>query len=273
MRQSRVLKLERLKKHIEKSGDMLIAFSGGVDSTFLARVAHDVLGDRAVAVTATSSTYPKRELLLAKRLAREIGIRHMVIESLETEIPSFRENLPDRCYHCKKELFSKLKEVARKENIGNVADATNVDDLTDHRPGMRAKEELGVVSPLLDAGMTKDDIRSLSKDMGLYTWNKPAFACLASRFPYGTEITRDRLSVVERAEDIIRGLGVVQSRVRYHGNMARIEVCRADMQKVLDNSGKLAEAFLELGFVYVCLDLMGYRTGSMNEVLENGEDA
>ena len=198
-------KLEKLKKWLRSLKRVVIAFSGGVDSTFLAKVAYDVLHDNAIAVTATSSTYSKREFEDAKKLAKLIGIKHIIIESEETEIEGYKENPIDRCYYCKSELFSKLNEIAKKENAV-VLDGSNFDDLSDYRPGMKAVEELNVRSPLKDAGLTKQEIRELSKQMDLPTHDKPAIACLASRFPYGTEITKERLAKIEKAEDFLKEL-------------------------------------------------------------------
>lgn len=266
-------KIEKLKKRIEKMGSAVIAFSGGVDSTFLVRLAHDVLEDKAIAVTATSSTYPKTDFEEAKRLSKIIGIRHIIIESEETEIGGFKENPADRCYYCKKELFSKLKEIAGKENIHYVLDGTNYDDLSDYRPGMQAAKELNVVSPIKDAKLTKDEIRALSKELGLDTWDKPASPCLASRFPYGTRITRRRLGMVGSAESAIRDIGIKQVRVRYHGKIARIEVDKKNMGLLLKHSEDITKKLKGLGFTYITLDLEGYRAGSLNEVLKNGENA
>ena len=248
---------------------MVIAFSGGVDSTFLVKVAYEVLGKNVIAVTAASSTYPKTELEEAKRLARLIGVRHIIVNSQETEVENFKRNPPNRCYYCKKELFSRLKEIAKKEKINYVLDGTNYDDLTDFRPGMKALRELNIISPLKDAKLTKEDIRNLSKLMNLDTWDKPACACLASRFPYGIRITKERLDRVEKAEAVIRNLGIRQLRVRYHNEIARIEVNKKDMQLLLEHSDSIVKKFKELGFIYVTLDMEGYRTGSLNEVLRN----
>jgi uncharacterized protein len=263
------VKLEKLKTILGETGGVVIAFSGGVDSTFLLRVAADVLGDRCLAVTAMSSTYPSREYREALELAKSFGARHKSVTSEELDIPEFADNPPDRCYFCKRELLEKLVEIARREGMEFVAEGSNVDDEGDFRPGMRAVAELGVKSPLKEAGLGKEDIRELSRRMGLPTWNKPSFACLSSRFPYGTRITKRRLKMVETAEEKIRDLGFLQVRVRYHNEIARIEVGTEDMDKFLNPElrREINRALKEAGFKYVTLDLQGYRTGSMNEVL------
>ncbi|SNX55066.1 ATP-dependent sacrificial sulfur transferase LarE [Thermoanaerobacterium sp. RBIITD] len=262
-------KYEKLKKYIEELGSAVIAFSGGVDSTFLLKICYDVLKDKAIAVTATSSTYPEREFREAIKLAKEIGIRHKIIRSEELEIEGFAKNHVNRCYYCKSELFSKLIKVAEEEGMKYVLDGTNADDTGDFRPGRRAAKELGVKSPLLECGFTKDDIRKMSKELGLPTWNKPAYACLSSRFPYGEEITSDKLSMVEKAEDYLLKLGFVGFRVRHHGDIARIELRQDQINMMMDENMRkdVIKKFKGVGFKYVSLDLEGYRTGSMNEAV------
>lgn len=264
-------KLEDLKAIIAKTEGAVVAFSGGVDSTFLLKVARDVLGDKVIAVTANSETYPKRELEEAKAYAKEIGVKHIVIETLELEIAGFADNPPDRCFYCKHELFSKLTDIARSNGINYVFDGSNFDDRNDHRPGMRAAKELGVVSPLKQAGFTKDDIRVLSKEFGLNTWNKPSFACLSSRFPYGTKITPEKLVVIGEAEDFIRDLGFQELRVRHHDTIARIEIGKEDLARIIPYADKIVEKVKSLGFLYVTLDMAGYKTGSMNYTLSEDE--
>ncbi len=261
------VKLEQLKNNLKQMKCVAIAFSGGVDSTFLTKVAYEVLGEKSIAVTATSSTYPKRELEEAKQYAKQIGIQHILINSEETEIDNFSKNPNNRCYYCKKELFSIIKQFAKENNLNYVLDGSNVDDTSDYRPGMKALEELGVVSPLRDVGFTKQEIKELSKDMQLDTWDKPAFACLASRFPYGVKITKSKLMQVEKAESFLFSLGIKQFRVRYHDETARIEVFKNDFQKVLNHSEEITKYFKEIGFKYITLDMEGYRTGSLNEGL------
>ncbi len=262
-------KLDKLKNHLKELESVAVAYSGGVDSTFLLKIAHEVLGDNVIAVTARSSTYPEREFREAADFVRTSGIRHIVITSEELDIEGFSDNPPNRCYYCKRELLAKTIEVAHSNNIRHVVEGSNVDDTGDYRPGMQAVRELGVKSPLLEAGLGKEEIRILSKKMDLPTWNKPAFACLASRFPYGKKITGDKLRVVDQAEQFLLDLGFRQVRVRHHGDVARIEVSAEERNKFFDTDlmDRIYEKFQQLGFTYTALDLRGYRTGSMNEVV------
>lgn len=262
-------KESKLISILEEMGDIAIAFSGGVDSTYLVDIAYRVLGDKALAITAVSPTYPKAELEEAKDLARLIGIRHELVETEELKDPNFSSNPPNRCYFCKLDLFEKMKDVALKLGIKNIAYGGTVSDLSDFRPGIRAAKEKGARAPLEEAGMTKEDVRILSRIRGLPTWDKPSFACLASRIPYGDPITREKLSRIERAEEILRDLGFRQYRVRCHGEIARIEVPLEEMPEMLreDIREKVTRELKGLGFIYVALDLSGFRSGSMNEIL------
>ena len=262
-------KYQVLKNNMKKRESAAIAFSGGVDSTFLVKVAHEVLGDKMIAVTATSSTYPERELKEAIKYAKDMGVKHLIISSEELDIEGFASNPTNRCYYCKKELFTKINAIAKENGVEYVFDGSNIDDDGDYRPGMQAARELEVVSPLKEAKLTKDDIRELSKELGLPTWNKPAFACLSSRFPYGNEITAPKLKMVDEAEQFLLDMGIRQVRVRHHGEIARIEVAPEERVQFFDVEvmDRIGERFKEIGFTYVTLDMLGYRTGSMNEVL------
>ena len=263
-------KYERLKEYIKSLGSVAVAFSGGVDSTFLLRTAHDVLGDRVIAVTASSCSFPERELREAQKFCRENGITHEVCESEELDIDGFRQNPLNRCYLCKHELFEKMIGIAAEKGFENVAEGSNMDDMGDYRPGLQAIAELEVKSPLRFAGLYKEEIRQLSKQLGLPTWDKPSFACLASRFVYGETINEEKLGMVDRAEQLMIDLGFRQVRVRIHDKLARIEVLPEELERVMqpDIRKKINEEFRKYGFTYVTLDLAGYRTGSMNETLD-----
>jgi uncharacterized protein len=262
-------KLSALKGSLAGMGGVLVAYSGGVDSTFLLKVAHDVLGDRAVAVTALSESFARAEAEDAKRHADQIGARQIVIETRELERLGYRENSPERCFFCKDELFTKLTPLAEKEGLEVVVYGEIADDRTDHRPGARAAREHRVRAPLAEAGLTKLEIRRLSRDLGLPTWDKPSMACLSSRIPYGTEVTPEALARVEKAEEVLRGLGLRQFRVRHHDAVARIEVDPRDLEELVRSPIRelLIERVKAAGYQYVTLDLQGYRTGSLNEVL------
>ncbi|MBO4509406.1 MAG: ATP-dependent sacrificial sulfur transferase LarE [Spirochaetaceae bacterium] len=262
-------KLHNLKEYLRSLGRVAVAFSSGVDSTFLLKVAHDVLGDDAVAVTATSCSFPKREFDEAASFCAENGIKQITVVSNELDIPEFRKNPTNRCYLCKSELFKKIISLAKENGIEYVCEGSNVDDMRDYRPGMKAVAELGIKSPLRECGLSKDEIRALSKEMDLPTWDKPSFACLASRFAYGEEINEKKLSMVENAEQFLLDMGFKQFRVRIHGeNLARIEVLPADLQALLSKREEVTKHLRELGFAYVTMDLEGYRTGAMNEVIK-----
>jgi len=263
-------KLARLTEIVAAADNLLVAFSGGVDSTFLLKVAHQTLGERAVGLTAASPTAPPGELEAAAELARLIGCRHIVIDSHELENPSFTENPVNRCFFCKDELYRICREQAAKLGFSTIADGTNLDDLKDHRPGLKAAKEQRIRHPLVEADMTKDDIRRLSRDFNLPTWDKPAIACLTSRFPYGVEINLERLGKIAACEKTLKELGFREFRVRYHEDLVRIEAGAKEIDRLLDPAVRetIVTRFKEIGFTYVSVDLEGYRTGSMNEAIK-----
>jgi len=263
-------KFARLKEIFLSMGKVVVAYSGGVDSTLLLRAAKESLGEEHVlAVTALSPLYPDRELAGAKRMVQEMGVKHILIESNELEINGFSKNPSNRCYFCKKELFEEMQNLARKEAISFVVEGSTLDDEKDHRPGRRAIQELGIRSPLQEARFTKEDVRELSRTLGLPTWDKPSFACLASRFPYGEEITPEGLRMVDEAEDFLFSLGFKQVRVRHYQSLARIELYPEEMSRLMNGSlrEKVVNHLKKIGYRYVTLDLQGFRSGSMNEVL------
>jgi uncharacterized protein len=262
-------KLNRLKKIILQYRSCLIAFSGGVDSTLLLKVASLVLPkERILAVTANSPTYPKEELLDSQRIARNLGVRHKVIKTYELKDKRFVSNPVKRCYFCKRELFSRLKHISSRFNLNFVLDATTLSDKSDFRPGNLARQELKVRSPLAEAGLNKRDIRNLSKSLGLGTWDKPSLACLASRIPYGTRISFGLLKRVNQAETYLRKLGFKQARLRHYNGLCRIEVSRNDIPRLVDKRNQIIDKLKKIGYNYITLDLEGYRTGSMNEVIK-----
>lgn len=261
-------KLEALREMIRRLDRVVVAFSGGVDSTFLLKVAAEVLGpERVLAVTADSETYPSSELEEAKRLALQLNVPHQVIETSELAIPGYAENTANRCYFCKKSLFEHLLPIMEEKGYQNVVYGLIADDMSEHRPGTRAAREMGVRAPLQEAGLFKEEIRQLSRELGLPTWNKPSFACLSSRIAYGEQITPEKLTKIDRSESYLKGLGLGQVRVRTHGEIARIEVEPEQMKTVLAHHGEIVEKLRSFGYTYVTLDLLGYQSGSMNQVL------
>jgi len=266
-------KLESLEDILARMKSVLIAYSGGVDSTFLLKVARDALGEKAVAAMAISPIYPSSELEMARKMAKRLRVRLILIHTKELTNENFCQNSLERCYFCKKELFSRLSKIASKYNLSFILDGSNYDDSSDFRPGTKAAEEFGVRSPLQEVLLTKEDIRLLSKKMHLSTWNKPSLACLSSRIPYGEKITEEKLRRIEKAENFLKDLGIKQLRIRDHNNIARVEVMREDMLKLFQGSvaDRIITRFKDLGYTYVTLDLEGYRIGSMNEVLNREE--
>ena len=259
----------RLSARLRALPSLIVAYSGGVDSAYLAVAATPALGDRALCVTADSPSYPEHHRSMALSIARDFGLRHETVSTTEIDRPAYRANNPDRCYHCKHELYGVLTRVAHDRRIDAIADGSNADDRGDYRPGRQAAREFGVISPLDEAGLSKDDIRALSRDLGLPTWDAPASACLSSRVPYFSEVTPEKLRVIERAEDAVRALGFRVVRVRHHGDVARLELARAEMARALEPgiAAAIDRALRDLGFRYVALDLKGYRLGSLNEGL------
>ena len=270
MREELRQKYRKLKEYLTSLYSVAVAYSSGVDSTLLLWAAKEALGDKMCAVTARSCFFPAREQAEAVEFCKKHGIRQLQVEVNEQEIDGFTQNPPNRCYLCKKTLFSNMHELARENGFEAVAEGSNMDDLGDYRPGMQAIKELGTKSPLREAGLYKSEIREISRELGLPTWNKPSYACLASRFPYGEEITREKLRMVDQAEEYLRSLGFHQLRVRIHGNLARIELLPEDIPAFLQEDVRLSvqRTFREFGFLYTALDLLGYRTGSLNEGLK-----
>ncbi len=263
------VKLEKLEAYIKELGSLAVGFSGGVDSSFLLAVAHNVLGEKLIAVTGADASVPERELKEAIDYCKERNIRHMICRVDPMKDEEYRHNGPDRCYFCKHGIFSEVKRIAAENGIEYVAEGSNMDDLGDYRPGLRAIAELSVKSPLREAGLTKQDIRLISKAMGLPTWSKPAYACLASRFVYGEEITEEKLHMIDEAEQFLIEKGFFEERVRLHGKMARIEVPAKDIERLASEEIREAvyKRFRELGFMFVTMDMHGYRVGSMNATI------
>ncbi|MBP5191769.1 MAG: ATP-dependent sacrificial sulfur transferase LarE [Eubacterium sp.] len=268
------IKLDKLKKYIADLGSLAVGFSGGVDSSLLLAVAHEVLGERLIAVTGADASVPEREVNEAIAFCKERGIRHRICKVDPLKEEGYRHNGPDRCYFCKHGIFTEVKKIADENGIEYMAEGSNMDDIGDYRPGLRAAAELSVKSPLREAELTKSEIRLISKAMGLPTWSKPAYACLASRFVYGEEITEEKLHMIDTAEQFLIEHGFFEERVRMHGNLARIEVPPVDIPKLAAEEirEKIYDKFREIGFLFVTLDLKGYRLGSMNATLKNGKD-
>lgn len=262
-------KWNRLTSLLHEMKPAVLAYSGGVDSSVVLKAASEVMGPHLIAVTAVSETYPEGELACAREFAGVLGVSHRILHTDELASEEFLRNSPDRCYYCKRELFGRLSRIAQQEGIPFVLDGSNADDLSDHRPGRRAASEFSVRSPLMEAGFSKPEVRELARSFGLPVWDKPSLACLSSRIPYGTRITPEILKTVQASEDLVRSFGFRQVRVRHHGSTARIEVDRGEFVRMLSDglAEKVTAALKKLGYTYVCLDLEGYRTGSMNEVI------
>ena len=261
-------KFEKLKEYLKSLESVVVAFSSGVDSTFLLKTAHEVLGENVVAVTASSCSFPKRELNEAVEFCKNEKIKHVIVESEELNIEGFSHNPINRCYLCKKELFEKIIKIAQENKIKNIVEGSNIDDNGDFRPGLEAVKELGIKSPLRYADLNKNEIRTLSKQLNLPTAEKQSFACLSSRFVYGEEITKEKLYMVDNAEQFLIDLGFHQLRVRIHGKIARIEVMPFEFEKLFKYREQIVSQFKKIGFTYITMDLTGYRTGSMNETLK-----
>lgn len=260
-------KLERLREKIAEKEGILVAFSGGVDSGLLAKVAYDVLGENAFAVILDADTLPRSELRDAEKFAEEIGIKHSIVKISELDNEDFTGNPPDRCYHCKKVSAKVLKEIASQKGIEIIAYGVNLSDFDEHRPGIKASDEEGIWHPFVDVAITKEDIRSISRELGLFLWDKSSSACLASRIPYGEEITKEKLKMIEQAEEALKERGLTQVRVRMHGRVARIEVLEDEFEMLLNAKKEIANELKRMGFEYITLDFEGYRSGSMDEVL------
>ncbi len=267
-------KLVFLEEYLKELGSVAVGFSGGVDSSFLLEVAHNVLGDKAIAVTGVDASIPERELKEAREFCADRGIKHYICRVNPLEIEEYRHNGPDRCYFCKHGIFEEIGKVAKENGIEYLAEGSNMDDMGDYRPGLRAVDEMGVKSPLRKAGLYKSEIRTISKAMGLPTWSKPAYACLASRFVYGEEITEEKLHMIDKAEQFLIELGFFEERVRMHGNLARIEVAPQDIQRLASDEirTKVYEELKKIGFLFVTIDMKGYSMGSMNKTIEGRQE-
>jgi uncharacterized protein len=262
------IKYEKLKEILTDFGSVVVAYSGGTDSTLVLKVAQEVLGNKVVAMTAISASLPSADRVEAEQIVNQIGAKHILVESEETSNPEYLANTPDRCFFCKKETYGKLSAYAKQIGFKTIVDGTNADDISDYRPGRQAAGDYNVRSPLLEAGFTKTEIRQLAKELGLPNWDKPAAACLASRIPYGTMITLDALLQIERAEALLHSLGLRQLRVRHHGQVARIEAEPGDFMHLLEHRNEVVTKLKTIGYVYITLDLAGFRSGSMNDVIQ-----